>query len=412
MSNLTDRIESLSPEKRALLARRLKALLVTPAQEARQVTPEPIAIVGIGCRFPGPAKSPEAFWNMLCDGIDAISLSPEERWNADAFYSPDFTVPGKMNTRWGGFVAGIDEFDAEFFGISPREAARMDPQQRLILEVAWESLEQAGQMTDRLLSSQTGVFLGLHSQSSDYYQMQAANPRAIDIYTSTGGAHSIAANRLSYLLDLQGPSLVIDTACSSSLVAIHLACQSLRAGEIDLAVAGGVNLILTPEATLTYSKLQMMAPDGRCKTFDSRADGYVRSEGCGIVVLKRLRDAVREPRPDRGGHSRLRGQPGWRVERIDRAQWPGARGAAAPSAKKCRRRSRPDRVGRMPRHRHCPGRPDRGRGPGRCLWIIAQERTTLSAGGGQDPPWSPRVGRRRGRHDQGRALSFARVYPG
>ena len=234
---------------------------------------------------------------MLCDGADAITLSPQERWNADAFYSPDFTLPGKMNTRWGGFVAKIEEFDAEFFGISPREAARMDPQQRLILEVAWEALEQAGQLTDRLPGSQTGVFLGLHSQSSDYYQMQAGNPQAIDIYTSTGGAHSIAANRLSYLLDLKGPSLVVDTACSSSLVAIHLACQSLRAGEIDLAVAGGVNLILTPEATLTYSKLQMMAPDGRCKTFDARADGYVRSEGCGVVVLKRLSDATSERDP-------------------------------------------------------------------------------------------------------------------
>ncbi len=297
MSNLSDRIESLSPERRALLAKRLQAVAPAPAQEDRQVIPEPIAIVGMGCRFPGTATSPEAFWKMLCDGVDAITESPQERWNADAFYSPDFTHPGKMNTRWGGFVAGIDEFDAEFFGISPREATRMDPQQRLILEVAWEALEQAGQMTDRLPGSQTGVFLGLHSQSSDYYQMQAANPQAIDIYTSTGGAHSIAANRLSYLLDLQGPSLVVDTACSSSLVAIHLACQSLRAGESDLAVAGGVNLILTPEATLTYSKLQMMAPDGRCKTFDARADGYVRSEGCGIVILKRLSDAMRQRDP-------------------------------------------------------------------------------------------------------------------
>ena len=293
MSNLTDRIQNLSAEKQALLARRLAAVCAGRAPQR----PESIAIVGIGCRFPGPAHSPEAFWTMLCDGVDAVTLSPPDRWDADAFYSPDFNAPGKMNTRWGGFVAGIDRFDAEFFGISPREAARMDPQQRLLLEVAWEALEQAGQLTDRLRGSQTGVFLGLHSQSADYYQLQAADPQAIDIYTSTGGAHSIVANRLSYLLDLQGPSLVVDTACSSSLVAIHLACQSLRSGESDLAVAGGVNLVLTPEATLTYSKLQMMAPDGRCKTFDARADGFVRSEGCGVVVLKRLSDALRERDP-------------------------------------------------------------------------------------------------------------------
>ncbi len=183
MSSLADRIHNLSAEKQSLLAKSLFAA----AKGVRSPMQEPVAIVGIGCRFPGSADSPEAFWKILCDGVDAVTLSPCDRWDADAFYSPDVTVPGKMNTRWGGFIAAIEEFDADFFGISPREAARMDPQQRLLLEVAWEALEDAGQLTDRLAGSQTGVFLGVQSQSNDFYQLQASHPQAIDIYTSTGG---------------------------------------------------------------------------------------------------------------------------------------------------------------------------------------------------------------------------------
>ena len=251
---------------------------------------ESIAIVGIGCRFPG-ADGPEAFWRLLRDGVDAIGEVPGDRWNLAVFYDPDPATPGKMSTRWGGFLERVDEFDARFFGIAPREAARMDPQQRLLLEVAWEALEDAGQAPDRLAGSDTGVFVG-HQQQRLLRCSSTPIRAAIDAYTGTGSAASIAANRLSYVLDLRGPSMAVDTACSSSLVAVHLACQSLRSGESRLALAGGVNLMLAPELTITFSQARMLAADGRCKTFDARADGYVRGEGCGVVVLKRLSDAL------------------------------------------------------------------------------------------------------------------------
>lgn len=260
----------------------------------RETETEPIAIVGIGCRFPG-AKDPEAFWQLLRDGVDAITETPADRWDINAFYDPDPDVPGKMNTRWGGFLERVDQFDPHFFGISPREAGRMDPQQRLLLEVAWEALEDAGQAPHRLAGTQTGVFIGIGGIDYSHLQIRYGDfPFDIDAYAGTGNAHSIAANRLSYLLDLRGPSLPVDTACSSSLVAIHLACQSLLHGESTLALAGGVNLILFPGVTISFSHARMMAADGRCKTFDARADGYVRSEGCGIVVLKRLSAALRD----------------------------------------------------------------------------------------------------------------------
>ncbi len=248
-----------------------------------------IAIIGIGCRFPG-AAGPAAFWQLLRDGVDAIGETPPDRWDNDAFYDPDPLAPGKMITRWGGFLERVDEFDAAFFGISPREAERMDPQQRLLLEVTWEALEDAGQPPDALAGSLTGVFVGI--SSNDYARFQFAAPDLIDAYAGTGNAHSIAANRLSYFLDLQGPSLAVDTACSASLVAVHLACQSLRAGQCHLALAGGVNVMLTPDITISFTKAGVMAPDGRCKTFDARADGYVRGEGAGVVVLKPLSQAL------------------------------------------------------------------------------------------------------------------------
>jgi acyl transferase domain-containing protein/surfactin synthase thioesterase subunit len=254
---------------------------------------EPIAIIGMGCRFPG-AHNPEAFWQLLTDEVDAISEVPSDRWDVDAFYDPKPGTPGKMNTRWGGFLPQVDRFDPHFFGIAPREAIYIDPQQRLLLEVAWESLEHAGQVPDQLARSQTGVFIGI--SSNDYQQVLKGSGSSNDInaYLGTGNAFSIAANRLSYFFDFRGPSLAIDTACSSSLVAVHLACQSLRSGESNLALAGGVNLLLRPEVTMIFSQAQMMAPDGRCKTFDAKANGYVRAEGCGVVVLKRLQDALKD----------------------------------------------------------------------------------------------------------------------
>jgi amino acid adenylation domain-containing protein len=282
----------MSLVKRTLLALEEMQARLDAAERART---EPIAIVGMACRFPGGATDPDAFWRLLEAGGDAIVEVPKERWDADAFFHPEAATPGKMSTRWGGFLHQVDGFDAGFFGISPREALRMDPQQRLLLEVAWEALEDAGQTRDRLAGSRTGVFAGICS--TDYSWLQFADLEGIDAYTGTGTSLSILAGRLAYLLDLRGPSLAVDTACSSSLVAVHLACQSLRARESDAALAGGVNLILSPHTTIVASQMRMMAADGRCKTFDARADGFVRGEGCGVVVLKRLSDALRDGDP-------------------------------------------------------------------------------------------------------------------
>jgi acyl transferase domain-containing protein/acyl carrier protein len=260
----------------------------------RGASNEPIAIIGIGCRFPG-ASGPDAFWNLLRDSIDAISEVPASRFDLRTFYDPDAAAPGKMTTRWGGFLEQVDQFDPHFFGISPREAARMDPQQRLLLEVAWEALQDAGQVAEAIAGTQAGVFIGI--SNNDYGRIQFGDLRRIDAYAGTGNALSIAANRISYLLDLRGPSIAVDTACSSSLVAVHLACRSLWSGESNLALAGGVNLILSPAITINFSKAGVMAPDGRCKTFDARADGYVRSEGAGVVVLKPLSKALADADP-------------------------------------------------------------------------------------------------------------------
>lgn len=288
MSQLTDRIANLSPRKRALLALRLQA---QQASESNAKT-EPIAVVGIGCRFPGNSNSANEFWQTLVNGVDAVDDIPGDRWDVDRYYDPTPSTPGKMNTRWGGFINDIDKFDAAFFGISPREADSLDPQQRLLLEVTWEALEHAGQATDKLSGSQTGVFIGICR--NDYGQMHGVteDTTRIDPYFGTGNTSCFASGRLSYMLGLHGPSLAVDTACSSSLVAVHLAVRSLRAGECRMALAGGVNLILSPWPDIYMSQLRTLATDGRCKAFDDRADGYVRGEGCGIVVLKRLSDAL------------------------------------------------------------------------------------------------------------------------
>ncbi|HEX8650761.1 MAG TPA: amino acid adenylation domain-containing protein [Pyrinomonadaceae bacterium] len=250
---------------------------------------EPIAIIGLSCRFP-KAKDARSFWHLLRDGVDAITEVPINRYNVNDFYDPDPAAPGKMTTRWGGFLDNVAQFDPSFFGISPREATRMDPQQRLLLEVTWEALEDAGQVSERLAGSKTGVFVGVCSSEYAYYQLN--NPSTIDAYFGIGNAHSIAANRLSYIFDLHGPSMAVDTACSSSLVAVHLACQSIRNGETTMALAGGVSLILRPELTINFSKAGVMAHDGRCKAFDAGANGYVRAEGAGMVVLKTLSRAL------------------------------------------------------------------------------------------------------------------------
>ncbi len=248
---------------------------------------EPIAVIGIGCRLPG-ANNPQEFWKLLHDNVDAITEVPSSRWDLDTFYDPDPTQPHKMSTRWGGFLENIDQFDPTFFGITPREANTIDPQQRLILEVAWEALEDAGQVPQRLSGSKTGVFIGISSH--DYSSLVTSN----DPYALTGNVNCIAANRISYVLNFRGPSLAVDTACSSSLVAVHLACQSLWDGESTLALAGGVQVILSADLSVSFSKAGLMAPDGRCKTFDAKANGYVRSEGAGVVLLKPLSQAQKD----------------------------------------------------------------------------------------------------------------------
>ncbi|MGH3822393.1 MAG: type I polyketide synthase, partial [Pseudonocardiaceae bacterium] len=257
---------------------------------------DPIAVVGIGCRFPGAVSGPAEFWRLLDEGRDGIVETPAARWDADVYDGSDPTLPGTIASRLGGFLTqwAPDEFDAEFFGISPREAETMDPQQRLLLETAVEALAHAGIAPDGLRSSRTGVFVGITTH--DYLlAWTRQNPiQGIDAYTTTGNAANFAAGRISYLLGLTGPSLAVDTACSSSLVALHLAAQALRTGDADTALAAGVNLMLTPDASLSFSRWGMLSPQGRCKTFDADADGFVRGEGCGVVVLKRLADAVRD----------------------------------------------------------------------------------------------------------------------
>ncbi len=288
MSETGKTTKELSPLKRAFLKIEAMEAQLAAAESAKR---EPIAIVGLGCRLPNGIHTPQDFWQLLRDGVDAVKEFPRERWDIEAYYDPDPNAPGKMVTKWGAFLDNVDKFDAQLFGISPREAASMDPQQRLFLEVAWEALEHAGQAPEPLLSSRTGVFLAMCK--IDYAQLivKQNDPTLLDAYYASGNAYSTAAGRISYVLGLQGPCLTVDTACSSSLVAVHLACQSLRNGESNMALAGGINLVLSPDNTITFSKSNMLAADGRCKTFDAAADGFVQGEGCGIVVLKRLSDA-------------------------------------------------------------------------------------------------------------------------
>ncbi len=281
--------KAVLPLKRALFALKDMRAKLEAVERSKS---EPIAVIGMGCRFPGKANSPEAFWQLLQNGDDAISEVPPERWNIDAYYDPDPNAPGKMYVRKSGFIEQVDQFEPQFFGLSPREVVSMDPQQRLLLEVTWEALEYAGIVPGNLAGSQTGVFVGMSTNDYNGLQMKSGDLSQIDAYIGTGTTFSVAAGRISYVLGLQGPTLTLDTACSSSLVAVHLACQSLRAKQSNLALAGGVSLILSPEGTISMSKSHALAPDGYCKTFDASADGYVRGEGCGVIVLKRLSDAL------------------------------------------------------------------------------------------------------------------------
>ncbi len=258
---------------------------------------ESIAIIGLGCRFPGGVQSLQQFWQLLTSKVDAITEVPKHRWNLDSVYDSDPQAAGQSVSRWGGFLKNIDLFDPQFFQISPREAMDLDPQQRLLLEVSWMALQQAQLNLNSLQGSQTGVFIG--AAHNDYYRLrlQSQSLHSFSGHTYTGGRTSMLAGRLAYYYGFQGPALVIDTACSSSLVALHLACQSLKNHEIDLALVGGVNVILDPTVSILASKLGTQSPDGRCQAFDQAANGFVRSEGCGVVVLKRLSAALTAGNP-------------------------------------------------------------------------------------------------------------------
>jgi phthiocerol/phenolphthiocerol synthesis type-I polyketide synthase D len=285
MKTTFDRISAMTAEQRGALSEQFdKAARISGA--------EPVAVIGIGCRLPGGIAGPEQYWEFLDSGSDAVTVVPADRWDAEAYYDPDPMAPGRMPTKWGAFINDVAGFDSEFFGITPREAVSMDPQQRVALEVAWEALENAGLAPDKLGETRAAVMLGVYY--NEYQSLVAQNINTIDAYSATGNAHSVTVGRIAYLLGLRGPAVAVDTACSSSLVSVHLACQSLRMRESDLALAGGVNLALRPETQLALGKWGMLSPRGKCNPFDAQADGFVRGEGAGMVVLKRLTDAVRD----------------------------------------------------------------------------------------------------------------------
>ncbi|MEO1528686.1 MAG: type I polyketide synthase [Planctomycetota bacterium] len=258
---------------------------------------KPIAIIGIGCRLPGDCDSASSYWNLLRNGVDAITETPADRWSLEKFYASGASKPGKTQSRWGGYVRDIDCFDPELFGISPREAACMDPQQRMLLEVAYRAAEDAGVPVGSLAGQSVSVHVGISSFDYAVAGLSFRDRGVIGPYSNTGGSSSIAANRISYCFDLRGESVAVDTACSSSLIATHLACRTLQDESNVMAFAGGVNALLLPDFYVAFSQLGVLSPDGRCKTFDASANGYVRSEGAGMVLLKRLDDAIRDGDP-------------------------------------------------------------------------------------------------------------------
>ncbi|HEX3660932.1 MAG TPA: SDR family NAD(P)-dependent oxidoreductase [Acidobacteriaceae bacterium] len=266
------------------IIRDLRARLTAAEAQSR---PEPIAIVGMAFRFPGAGSDPERLWTMFAEGRDAVGPVPSDRWSAEDCLAAD-PSSGKIPAARGAFLDEVRRFDAGFFDITPREAVRMDPQQRLFLETAWHALEDAGLPRERIAGSETGVFVGIHNHSSDYRAMQFESPETLDAWSATGTAHDMIAGRLAYWLDLHGPAVAVNTACSSSLAAVHVACRSLRAGDCTTAVAAGANLLLSPKSMIAATQLQLLSPDGHCRTFDARAEGMGRGEGVGVVVLKKL----------------------------------------------------------------------------------------------------------------------------
>ena len=259
-----------------------------------------IAIIGIGCRFPGGINHPDALWKLLVEGREAVGEVPPDRWNVERFYDAEPGIAGKSIARRGGFVDGIDQFDPQFFGISPREAPYVDPQHRLLLETAWEAIEDAGLVLDFEKGTDIGVFVGISHNDYQVIQGTPWDSQGISPHSPTGSAHSIAANRISYCLNLRGPSVAMDTACSSALTAVHAACEHIRAGRGDTALAGGVTVMITPGGFIGFSQASMLSPDGKCKAFDASANGFVRGEGAGMVLLKRLSQAIADGDPIHG----------------------------------------------------------------------------------------------------------------
>lgn len=289
---LTDVADYLLSDVLNLNEKADRQLAAQPTSLATSATDEPIAIIAVACRFPGSPDA-DAYWDVLSGGVDAIREIPEDRFDVDEFYDPDQQMPGKIYTRNGGYLDSVDGFDPEFFGISPREAVWIDPQQRLMLEIAWEGLERAGYAPSAVRGSRTGVFVGVGANEYSHL-LSGESVENLEAHFITGNALNAIAGRVAFTLGLEGPAMAVDTACSSSLVAVHQASQALHSGDCDMALAGGVNVLLSPASIVAASRARMLAPDGRCKTFDAAADGYVRGEGCGILVLKRLSDAQRD----------------------------------------------------------------------------------------------------------------------
>ena len=271
-----------------------------PAEQLTTMQKERIAIIGVGCRFPGGVSSKESLWKLLVEGREGVVEVPPDRWNVERYYDAEPGVAGKSIALRGGFIDAIDQFDPQFFGISPREAPYVDPQHRLLLETAWEAIEDAGLVLDFERGTDLGVFVGISHNDYQGIQSTSFDHFGIGPHTPTGSAHSIAANRISYCLNLRGPSVAMDTACSSALTAVHAACEHIRTGRGDAALAGGVTVMITPGGFIGFSQAAMLSPEGRCAAFDASASGFVRGEGAGMVLLKRLSRAIADGDPIQG----------------------------------------------------------------------------------------------------------------
>ena len=359
MDQLAERLKNMTPLQRAVFALKETQARLDALERKRT---EPVAIVGMACRFPGGATDPASYWRMLCNGVDAISEVPPERWNAGDLYDPDPAAPGKMSTRWGGFLDRVDEFDNHFFAISDREAERIDPQQRILLELAWESLEDAGLPPAALRGAKVGVFVGI--SLSEYGMMVANDLSLTDAHAAAGTSLCLAANRVSFAFGFQGPSMAMDTACSSSLVAVHLACQHIRSGECEAALAGGVNLLLTPFGNVNLTKAGFCA---------RRAGAGVRRRGLGLCPQRRRRSGgaqvalgrLEEQRSDLCRYPRQRGQPERGQQWRDRPQPRRAGASAARSLPAFPGVAGQSAIRREPGHRYQAGRCDRSHGAGR-----------------------------------------------